>query len=638
MSARHIYHTALPLSPETSVLRLRFFKAHSSWAEDWTPQQASSSKIPATWGPILRTIIADSGGFTHVTVAGQRIIALCGDYTVNVYDGVTGVLRMSLNAPKQVTRVGGSPDGSLLFFVHPRAYEITVWDTQTGGWIHTFATSVGISDIAVSLKGKYLTDRSPDYTDFRFWEVESRRENLHCLGEVVSYICWLEPEDQVALALKRAVVILDVATGRTLRTINIRGGVKRIAFCAGQRQLAIGTADKISITGIQTGPVSTSSPLMGLTWFAFSSNGDRIICATDTGDLRHLNISTHPFGWSDNLIRLGTIDSVDLLQSGHLVTKVGGSIQLLEKEYTRLPSTSVDSRITRVYQLDDGKAICVSFGDHRDINLLDMETMRDLVHHHSTPGERDTSFEPRFVCASIEHRIAVLRFLKSTRFGLSLHTIGHVDCRWKKEFSEPVLLGAVSPDGEKFVIVTRSQYRSGAGNWKFYALNTSDGEILASFSTPSVQTGRLPRNIAFTSEPQFYTMTEDRQVFPARPPNEDEGDSENNRDQATLTTSTTSKRPPLHPYIRKTFSLRAVGPRLEIKEMPGEEILPALPYALDDSLEWVVDAKSRRVCWLPPGHTSGTEDGHFFVGSSIVMGGQDGIVRRLTFRNPSSDS
>jgi hypothetical protein len=72
--------------------------------------------------------------------------------------------------------------------------------------------------------------------------------------------------------------------------------------------------------------------------------------------------------------------------------------------------------------------------------------------------------------------------------------------------------------------------------------------------------------------------------------------------------------------------------------MPGEEILPVHPYALDDNLEWVVDAKSRRVCWLPPGYISGIEDGHFFVGSSIVMGGQDGIVRRLTFRNPSSDS
>jgi hypothetical protein len=211
--------------------------------------------------------------------------------------------------------------------------------------------------------------------------VESRRENSHLLGQAVLDICWLEPEDQVALALEGAVVILDVATGRTLRTIHIGGSVKGIAFSAGQRQLAIGTTDKITTTGIQTGPVSTSSPLSGLTCFAFSTNGDRIICATNTGDLRDLNISTHPFSWSDNLNRLGTIDSINLLRSGHLVAKVGGSIQLLEKEYTRLPSISVDSGMTRVYQLDNGKAICASFrrssgrqpvgyGDHANLSVI----------------------------------------------------------------------------------------------------------------------------------------------------------------------------------------------------------------------------------------------------------------------------
>ena len=66
----------------------------------------------------------------------------------------------------------------------------------------------------------------------------------------------------------------------------------------------------------------------------------------------------------------------------------------------------------------------------------------------------------------------------------------------------------------------------------------------------------------------------------------------------------------------------------------GEEILPAQLYALDENLEWVVNEKSRRVCRLPPGYISGIEDGHCFVGSSLVMAGQDGIARRLTFTNP----
>jgi hypothetical protein len=678
MSAQHIYHTALPLSPETSALRLRFLESRSSWEEDWTTRYASSSSIPATWGPILRTIKDDSGRFTHVTVAGQGIIAICEDNTVNVYDGVTGVLKISLNAPQQVTSVEGSPDGSLLFFLHELACEITVWDTQTevtvwdtqtGGLIHTLTTTFEISNIAVSLKGKYIAGRSSNSPSFRFWEVESRRENSRLLDQVVSDICWLEPEDQVALGLEKAVLILDVATGRKLRAIHIGGSAKGIAFSAGRRQLAIRTMDKIMTTGIQTGPLSTSSSLIGLTCFAFSTNGDRIICATDTGDLRHLNISTHPFSWSDNLNRLGTIDSINLLRSGHLVAKVGGSIHILEKEYTRLPSISVDSGATRVYQFYNDEAICASFRDNRDVNLLDMETMQTLFDYHTPPDERHDSLILRFLCASIDHRIALLYLFKSYSFVLRLYTIGGDGYRWETRPFDDVLLGAISPDGEKLVTVSGSRRSAWSESWEFYVLKASSGRILASFTIPFVQGVELPRSIAFTSETQFYTVTEDHRVFSAPPPNEDEGDSENNHDQTTLTTSTTSKRPPLRPYVqmpddvsisttdsespprtevrykeccvRKTFSLRAGWFHLEIKEMPGEEILPAPPahsYALDDNLEWVVDAKSRRVCWLPPGYISGIKDGHFVVGSSIVMAGQDGTVRRLTFRKPGSDS
>jgi WD40 repeat protein len=667
MSAQHIYHTALPLSPETSILRSRFLESHPSWEEDWTTQQALFSSIPATWGPILRTIKADSGGFTHVTTAGQRIITVCKDNTVNVYDGVTGVLKVSLNARRQVMKAEGSPDGTILFFAHQRAREITVWDTQTGGLIYTLPTILETSDIAVSLKGKYLASYSPD-GNFRFWEVENRRGDSHSLGQAILDICWLEPEDRVALALKEVVMILEVATGRKLRTFRIGGSVKRIAFSAGQRRLAIlsaiGIKDEIKIIDIRTGSASASSPLTGLTCFTFSGNGDRVICATNTGNLRDLSISAHPFNWSGDLGRLGTIHSMSLLRSGHLVANVGGSIQLLEKEYTRLPSISLDSETPRVYQLDDGKAICASFRDHQDANLLDMETMRDLIHCHLRPDECDASFKPRFICASIDHRIAVLSFSK---LHLRLYNIGGAGYRWKSYSWGPVLLGAVSPDGEKLAIVRGREGPTSGRSWEVAVQRVSDGDILTSHV---VQKSGPPSNIAFTSETQFYT--EDRRVFSAPPPDEDESNSENNRVQTTLTTSTTSKRPLLHPHVRKpavrrldkmpistkdsegpsrtgvrykeccvrrTFSLQAPWPQnLRIKEISGEEILLDYPYALGDSLEWVVDAKSRKVCWLPPGYISGIEDGHFFVGSSIVMGGQDGIVRRLTFRNPSSDS
>ena len=120
-------------------------------------------------------------------------------------------------------------------------------------------------------------------------------------------------------------------------------------------------------------------------------------------------------------------------------------------------------------------------------------------------------------------------------------------------------------------------------------------------------------------------------------------------DETTTSTTNSEDQPPTgvrHKEfrVRKTFSLKRIQSnqtsrfRIEIEEVPGEEILPVLhPYSLDENLEWVVDEESRRVCWLPPGYVTGIEDGHFFVDSSIVTAGQDGIVRKLTFREPRSD-
>jgi hypothetical protein len=63
----------------------------------------------------------------------------------------------------------------------------------------------------------------------------------------------------------------------------------------------------------------------------------------------------------------------------------------------------------------------------------------------------------------------------------------------------------------------------------------------------------------------------------------------------------------------------------------------AIPtYALDANCEWVVDAKSRKICWISPGNVRRGNGGHFWAGLSLVMVGDDGVVRKLSFREPDS--
>ena len=683
LSAQHIYHTALPLSPETSILRQRFLKNHPSWKEDLTTQQVPSLRIPTTWGPILRTIKADSGSFMHMTVAGGRIIAACGDNTINVYDAVTGVLRLSLNPPQQVTKVEGSPDGSVLFFAHRRAHAITVWDTQTGGLNYTLTTTSEISDIAVSSKGKYLGSCSSDGT-LEFWKVGSRCGGLYFLAQAVVCICWLEPEDQVALALERSIVVLEVTTGRMLHTWDVGGSLRKIAFSVHQHRLAVllvrGAEGKITTIDIRTGAVLESSYTPhDISSLTFSNDGDRVICATNVGNLLS-HTPRYSSGWYHYLTHLGAVHSMSLLRGGHLAVGSGESIQLLELEHLRPSGASQDPEIARVYWLDTEKAICGSSRDHRDVYLLDMAATKTLTHHHIKVDEFDAAFTPRFLCASFDHAITILSLRKPDSFALRQREVGWDYALWEQLSSRPVLLGAISPGGQHIITICGGEDPTGDGDWELCVRGAvgSSGDILDAI--PFNRKGGPPRKIVFTSEDHFYI--EERLVFSAPPRDEDVF---KDRVQRSSNPPTTFKHPSLHPQeldvrhtsphirkpvarrpdeittsttgsesqprtgvhhkeyiVQKTFSLKTnqtPPSRVKIEEVPGEEILPVFhPYSLDENLEWVVDNRSRRVCWLPPGYGTRIEDGHFFVGSSIVMAGRDGIIRKLTFREPRSDS
>ena len=628
MSAQHIYHTALPLSPETSALRSRFLGSHPTWEEDRTTWQASHLNLSAKWGGVLRTIKAESGSFTHIAVAGQRIATVCEDNTANVYDAVTGVLRLTLKAPQLVTKIVGSPDGSVLFCAHEHAREITMWDTQIGGLIHTFAAKFKISDIAVSLTGIYLASCWSDGT-FKVWEVENRCEGSPFPSEPVVSFCWLEPEDQVALASKGAVVILEITTGRTLHTFPVGESVQGVSFSAAKRRLAVwvisGIESRIKVIDISLGLTLVSSHLlMHLSSFTFSSNGDRVFCAMETGQLQFFDVtvSTPSVNYHlipnchDYLNLLGTIYSIGLLRNGHLVVNTGGSIQILATEYTHSLGTSLDPKISHVYPLDNGRAICASSRDRGGVYLLDTETMKTLAHYHAGPDALDPSSPLPIVCVSLDQHIVVLCFPESDGFALTLQVIGALP-QWESHLSQAVLLGALSPDGKTLIVVTRG----GCRGWEIHARSVSDGGVVSYI----LWGGEAPRNIGFTSGTRFYVEHEVND-------NEKEG-------LALVATSATSGAQ-FHTKdrIRTTFTLTPAGDSIDIQELSGRWIPPAPSYELDENLEWVVDAKSRRVCWLPPGYVSGIENGHFFVGFSFVMIGQDRLLKRLTFREPCLDS
>jgi hypothetical protein len=392
----------------------------------------------------------------------------------------------------------------------------------------------------------------------------------------------------------------------------VRGG---IVYSAGQHRLAVcltsRTESTIVVIDIQTGLTSVSPPLTDVVSFTFSRNGDRVVCASGTNDLRFFDTTIPTPQWHNYPSNLRLIDSISLLRSGHLVVNVGDSIQLLAMEYAQPSSTSLDLGVSHVYPLDNGKAIGAS--SRSRIALLDMQTMKTISEY---SAGSDGLVPWRIICASIDRHFAILTF----RHALEMKVAGCVSPKWEQYSLGSALLGALSPDGEKFIAVTRE-----SGGWKLYIGKVLDGEIIDSV----LQGDGTPRDAGFTSDTQFYVEYEAKD------------DVEGALALVAASASSEARFHTKHRHavcpIRITFTLTPKMYGLAILES-GRSIPPVPPYGLDESLEWVVDAKSRRVCWLPPGYISGIEDGHFFVDSSIVLAGEDGILRKLTFRKPRSDS
>ena len=216
-SAPHIYHSALPLSPRSS--------SFYNMTLQWKTKLAESYGGPEAWGVVLRTIKGSSEGFTCITTFGRWIAAAC-DGAVEIYDSVTGVLRLSLSPPDPVQAMKGSPDGSILFCIH-QPPSITLWDIQTGGLTHTLLPGFMVEDIAISPMGCYLAYVVSD-SSLKIWDITNRKEGFTTrFGYPSCHLCWLEPEEQFAVAYGGSVKIMNVVSGEILRQFTIRIGIIR---------------------------------------------------------------------------------------------------------------------------------------------------------------------------------------------------------------------------------------------------------------------------------------------------------------------------------------------------------------------------------------------------------------------------
>ena len=607
--AQQVYHTAVPLSPTSSQL-------HKSCLQSIVDNQLSpvTAFLGAshTWGLLLRTIDTRPRKLNCIATSGQRIISACGDI-LNIYDAVTGVPQQSIHVPERVVKIQGSLDGSILFLAHSSS--ITMWDVQTGGLIHTFTTQSKISDIAVSTT--HVTCGSSDGS-VMFWDIHTKKKGKGFgNGQPVITIHWLSSQ------------VLSVATQGNVYIHNITNGENSVWFSTPgriwgmvhfERQLLVGTSwqtpgvgrewyifKPISYTETLRPHLHEESLMHGRQLASPTPVGKEIACITPAAGVQLFD--PHLRSWTENPPLLGTARSVAVSLGRNIVVQTKDSIQIFSIDVLAGGEARKDIRPSYVYPLGEKYIVCIQ-ADRRLV-LLESETLQELrpddnasalwsLLGNLSPFGRaslPTNQSP-FASASFSHglvaKFGILSVMQAWQSGSPLP-------EWTEVADEDVPLSGLSP---MCTLVVTAQYNS--PRLKLRVEDAKNGTVLAKvhLKLDDLGTELKVYDIIFDSETRFRLKI----------------DGPGGRVEIPHS---------VIPSPSESYSHRVTkGEPVPLSEPR------APPYTLDTNCEWVIDTKSRKVCWVPPGNLRRGGGGHFWAGLSLIMVGDDGVVRKLSFKEP----
>ena len=213
------------------------------------------------------------------------------------------------------------------------------------------------------------------------------------------------------------------------------------------------------------------------------------------------------------------------------------------------------------------------------------------------PGQKKFSVSTDrtvILCASLENKIAVhcsarggKEYLQSWEFASNLP-------RWTVETNELSSAGSISPACARLVTLYPGRHsRSYVCVW-----DMRFGRLLV---TLDVGWSPHPLDITFDSEDLFHVNYDTHRI------------------PYSIATS-----------LRSDILTHSVD---RLKKVSLDRGAWEKQYCVDYSREWVVSG-SQRICWIPSGYITSTYQSHCWAGFSLVMAGQDGTLRKLTFREP----
>jgi len=599
--AQQVYSTAIPLSPTSSLLRKfclqTIINNHLSPVTDFMG-------APHTWGLLLRTIDTRPRELTCITTSGQSIISACGDI-VNIYDAVTGVLQQAICVPERVIKMQCSPDGSMLFLAHDPS--VTMWDVQTGGLIHTFTAQSKIHDIAVSTThiACGLADGS-----VMVWGIHTREKckRIDTISTPMG-ICWLSAQ-VLAVAAWGTICIHNIIDGKSSNWFRTPSGRHMWGMVHSETQLLVGIAATSnshtthSFFQLIKYTHTLQPQLCGVVWAHDGELrnptlvGKKIACISPATGVQLFD--PNPPHLTKNPPLLGAARSLAVSLGRNIITQTDDSIQIFSSDVlTNGETHEKPIHLSHIYPLGKKHIICVQSDRH--LIVLELETLKEFYPDNSQWSLisnillfAQLSDQSPFAGASLSHGLLVEVGISQA---MELWKSG-TEIPKSNAANKDVLSTGLSPKCTLDVSVHKSLTRLG-----LWVTDPKDQTVLSYLPIGEVWRWE-GYNLIFESETRFYLKRD-------------------GPGQCTLVPFDIipQQQPWDHEYSHKI-----------IRGEPVQEPLP--PYTLDANCEWVIDAKSRKICWIPPGNISKDGDGHFWAGLSLVMLGGDGVVRKLSFREP----
>ena len=616
--AQQVYHTALPLSPTSSQLRKFCLQ---SFVDNQLSHVVAFLGAPSTWGMLLRTINIRKKQLTCIATSSQRILAACEDI-VNTYNAVTGVLQQSLCVPGTVTKIQDSPDKSILFCAH--SFSVTMWDVQTGGLIHTFTTLSEISDMAISKAGDHIACGLSDGS-ITFWNIHTKEEGKGFGdGYPVVTIHWLSSLELV-VATQSSVYIGNIATVCTSSSLSFPGcmwGMVYLGNDGGSDKFLVGTSlpgiglDQ-ELCSLETISHQHPSPHQSFADFRELIHlrapqgrhppthlgqltcpmyvGDKIVCITPPSGVQLFDPGSH--NWTNSPPLLDAATSVAISLGRNLVVQAKDSIQIFSLDVLKATEAHDGVHPPRIYPLGEKHIVCLQPTGH--LTLLELETLRELHPGDNTsslgilPANQSHSASVSVGCGLVaEFGVPVV--IQTWQSGIPLP-------EWVEAAEKEVPLGGLSPEFTRVVTVHSSPRQ------ELRVKDAKDGIVLANLSLEDKDfgTGEI-YDLTFESETRFHLNID--------------GSGRHTRVPYDII-------PSLSGDYSHTITRGEAVPLSEPRAIP--------PYTLDANCEWVVDAESRKICWISPKDLRRGNGGHFWTGLSLVMVGDDGVVRKLSFKEPN---